>query len=420
MNSKCRPIGRAASLATLIGVLGFGGNARAAQNPFEYQPNLPVILLEAKEEIPAETKAPCRLQIIYPAGSEGGTTNRLAGLVKLHGGVSKAYAKKSFGLTIAKPAALLGMREGANWVLNAAYIDRSLMRHKLAYDLFRSAGSANAPRFAVASRFVEVHLNGNYHGVYLLMERVDRQLLQLRPYNSNDLIHACIYKAVDHAANFSQSGHGGYEQREPDALTTPYWQPLDRFNRFVSGSTDDGFFNETNGIAMRLDLDNAIDFHLLVLLTSNTDGITKNFILARDGQSTGPIKHRFFFAPWDYDATFGRNWDARRVPASVWLSNRLFERLLANAAYREKFGRRWNDLRKDRFSPATVQGMIDANARTLGVAAQRNAVRWPGRTGPYPDRLTFEQDLQEMKSWIAERVKWLDEEIARQARQPAR
>ena len=40
------------------------------------------------------------------------------------------------------------------------------------------------------------------------------------------------------------------------------------------------------GIAARLDLANAIDFQLLVLLTSNTDGITKNFILARSAGAT--------------------------------------------------------------------------------------------------------------------------------------
>jgi hypothetical protein len=34
------------------------------------------------------------------------------------------------------------------------------------------------------------------------------------------------------------------------------------------------------------------------------------------------------------------------------------------------------------------------------------------RDGPYPDRLTFEQDIAQMKEWVAARVKWLDTEIA--------
>ena len=111
----------------------------------------------------------------------------MPGIARVHGGVSQSYSKKSYGITLDAPISLLGMRKSAHWLLNAAYIDRSLMRHKLSYDLFRSLSSPNAPRFAVASRFVEVHLNGKYNGVYLLMERLDGQLLGLRPLNSNDV-----------------------------------------------------------------------------------------------------------------------------------------------------------------------------------------------------------------------------------------
>src|SRR5262249_35010856 len=149
----------------------------------------------------------------------------------------------------------------------------SLMRHKLSYDLFRSLSTKGDKRFAVASQFVELSLNGKYHGVYLLMERVDRQLLELAAYQSNDVSHACIYKAVGHAANFAHAGHAGFEQREPDPLGATYWQPLDDFNRFVSAASEAQLFHPLTGLESRLDLDNAIDFHLLVLVTSNIDGI---------------------------------------------------------------------------------------------------------------------------------------------------
>src|SRR6185503_17540124 len=109
----------------------------------------------------------------------------------------------------------------------------------LSYDLFRSISTTNAPRRAVASRFVDVHLNGKDEGVYLLMERMDRALLALRPFASNDASYACIYKAIDHAANFGHAGRAGYEQREPDPLALEYWRPLEEFNRFASRSPDE-------------------------------------------------------------------------------------------------------------------------------------------------------------------------------------
>jgi hypothetical protein len=379
--------------------------------PADHETNLPIVFLVAKGQIASEPKVPCTVKIIGAKGPGSGGTNLLPGAVKFHGATSQAYAKKSFGLTLDAPAPLLGMRESAHWVLNAAYIDRSLMRHKLSYDLFSSLSAKGGKRFAVASRFVELYLNGSYNGAYLLMERVDRQLLELAAYQSNDVSHACIYKAVGHAANFGHSGHAGFEQREPDPLAGAYWQPLDEFTRFVSAAPDAQFFHPVTGIESRLDLDNAIDFHLLVLLTSNMDGITKNFILARNRPIAGSPNPRFFFAPWDYDGTFGRNWDASPVAPSAWLSNHLFDRLLANPTYRERFAARWKQLRQREFALKAIQTMLDANARTLGRAADRNAARWLAAGGPYPDTLSFAEDIEQMKSWTEARLKWLDQEI---------
>ena len=307
--------------------------------------NLPVMLIEAKESIVPDRKVPCAVQLSLPAGVAAGDPSPLPGAVRIRGATSQGYEKKSYGLTLDAPAQWLGMRESKQWILNAAAVDRSLMRHKLSYDLFLSLSSPNAERFAAASRFVEVNLNSGYNGAYLLMERVDRALLKLRNFDPGAPSHACIYKAADHNANFSQPGHGGYEQVEPDPLAKPYWEPLDELNRFVSRSNDVEFRDPEKGIAARLDIDNAIDFQLLVLLTSNVDGITKNFVLSRDAATPDAPAPRFFFVPWDYDATFGRSWDATRVGADAWLSNHLFDRLHGDPAFRQRFAARWKQLR---------------------------------------------------------------------------
>lgn len=379
--------------------------------------NLPVLHIDAKEPIVSERKVACTVRMILPPGATG-DSEAVDGVVRIRGRSSQGYEKKSYGLNLEAPAQWLGLRKSTQWVLNAAVVDRSLMRHKLSYDLFRSLSSADGKRYAVASRFVEVTLNDRYNGAYLLMERLDRALLGLRRYRDDEPSHGCIYKAVDHAANFSQPGHEGYEQGEPDAETKAYWGPLDEFNQFVSRATDTEFRDPEKGIATRLDIDNAIDFQLLVLLTSNLDGITKNFILARDAVlSDAPVPPRFFFAPWDYDATFGRNWDASRVGPDVWLSNHLFDRLHGDAGFRKRFAARWKQLREREFSVAAIHRLMDDNARELGDAAQRNAARWRTLDGPYPDRLSFEEDLSQMKEWVATRVKWLDAEIVRRADQ---
>lgn len=57
--------------------------------------------------------------------------------------------------------------------------------------------------------------------------------------------------------------------------------------------------------------------------------------------------------------------------------------------------------------------MIDDNAATLGDAVHRNAARWKSQSHAYPNRLTFAEDLREMKAWIHARSEWLNSEIAR-------
>ena len=379
-------------------------------------PSLPVIELSASQEISSEAKVTCSVRWIpSPTGVDRSANTRvLKGRVRIHGASSQAYEKKSLALSLETPTRWLGMNPGRNWVLNAAAVDCSLMRHKLSYDLFQSLSSDGSKRHAASSRFVELRLNGQYHGTYLLMERVESSLLGFTPKGHNSRGPAVIYKAIDHDANFSNPGHAGYEQREPDPETQEFWSPLDDLNQFVATATDSDFTNDRSGITSRLDIDNAIDFHLLVLLTSNMDGIDKNFILARDVPTESHPVPRFFFVPWDYDATFGRNWEGSPVEPTFWLSNHLFDRLLSHAAFRQKYSDRWRALRRCQFSVETVHRMIDENARALATSAQRNESRWTPIRGVESGALAFTDDVAQMKEWIVARIQWLDAEMERQ------
>lgn len=379
----------------------------------EFTHELPVLFINVTNQIQRETPTKCAVYAFTSDKTNSESANQLSASIRIHGATSSGYPKTSFKLNFDKPISLCGFTRRTHWVLNAAFIDRSLMRHKLSYDLFRSLSTPDAPRYASGSAFVEVFLNSNYHGVYLLMERVDKQLLNLRPFNSNDFSHAVIYKAEDHAANFGAPGHNGFEQNEPDPQKKVYWSPLDESTKFVSTAPDTQLFDPQTGITSRLDILNAIDFHLLVLLTSNSDGITKNFIFARDAQTDAADAKKFFFVPWDYDGTFGRNWDGRPYPHNAWLTNPMFERLIRNPDYRKQFAARWKQLRQNQFSENTIIKMIDTNAKTLGDAVKRNSKRWESALGYYPDRVTFEEDIAQMKNWVSARLKWLDEEINR-------
>ena len=66
---------------------------------------------------------------------------------------------------------------GANseWVLNGPYLDKTLIRNKLMYDLSRELNG-----WAPDSRFVELFVDGKYQGVYLAVEPVTNGESRLR------------------------------------------------------------------------------------------------------------------------------------------------------------------------------------------------------------------------------------------------
>ncbi len=95
--------------------------------------------------------------------------------IEVRGSSSQMFPKKQYsielrdGLGAGVAASLLGMPVEEDWVLFAPYNDKSLMRDVLAYKLARDMG-----RYAPRTRYCEVVLNGDYLGIYILMEKVKR------------------------------------------------------------------------------------------------------------------------------------------------------------------------------------------------------------------------------------------------------
>ena len=95
--------------------------------------------------------------------------------IEWRGSTSQNFPKKQYGFETQDEAgennnvSLLGMPSENDWILNAPYSDKSLVRNVLAYDLGNAMG-----RYAPRTQFCEVILNGSYEGIYVLMEKIKR------------------------------------------------------------------------------------------------------------------------------------------------------------------------------------------------------------------------------------------------------
>lgn len=79
-------------------------------------------------------------------------------------------AKKPYKIKFDSKQDLFGFGKAKDWVLLADYIDRSLLRNNLAFSV---AGQLEGLECAPDCQSVEVYVNGEYRGVYLLCEQVE-------------------------------------------------------------------------------------------------------------------------------------------------------------------------------------------------------------------------------------------------------
>ncbi|MCL1854218.1 MAG: CotH kinase family protein [Clostridia bacterium] len=90
--------------------------------------------------------------------------------IKGHGHSSfSLFPKKSYQIKLDQKVSLGGMPEAKKWILIGNYRDRSLLRNKITLDMARAAGLLPTSQ----SVFVDLYLNGEYRGNYLLTEKIE-------------------------------------------------------------------------------------------------------------------------------------------------------------------------------------------------------------------------------------------------------
>lgn len=111
--------------------------------------------------------------------------------VKYRGNTSLYYDKKSFNVKLldeknkSLDANILGMRTSDAWILDAMAIDRARMRNRVNFDTWNAMSQTPyatdfAQRNGTVGTFVEVFINGKYHGLYCCTDKIDRKLLGIK------------------------------------------------------------------------------------------------------------------------------------------------------------------------------------------------------------------------------------------------
>ena len=360
----------------------------------------PSIDIQNKEPFSWNKKEACKIAFNYD-----GQSVEMPGKIKYRGGHSAQYKKNSYSLELEKKYKFFDLPKEDDWILNASYIDKTFMRHKISYDLFREMHPDN---IAARSTYLDLSINGEYHGLYLLTEEINGKRVGL---NKKDTL-AMLFKDPPFLYKEKitpQEPDNYYQQKFPKIHKLDQSPYLEKFRDFLFNSSDEKFANQ---IDSWIDLDNIMDWHLLLLFSNNGDGIMKNFYLfKRDAQTP------FRVAIWDYDHSFGRDGDNEinmMERPLKWKRSILLVRLLESDALEYKNGlkRRWKELRGNGlFSLQNIEMKMNKIDQTIRKTVVRNFEKWPVKSYWYYDANDYEKEKEIIKSFVKLRLTQLDKEF---------
>lgn len=349
------------------------------------------------QEIPADYKIDMILEEI-----NSDTLIIYNGKIERRGGGSIVYPKFSFEIDLEEDVPLGNLPTDDDWILNANYIDKTFMRHTLSYDLFRDMHSNNE---SSKYKYAVLNLNDSYNGLYVLMEKLDKSSLGINKQDSN----AVIFKEpplfrFDIDSFIPQSPNNFYQQIYPDIDDRDMTAFIEDVRELIMSSSNSTFSETITDI---FDIDNIIDWHLLLLLSNNGDGILKNFYLYKIDSNT-PLR----IAPWDYDHSFGRDGDNELNlirPLDLERSN-LISRLLEIDWYKTALKERWNELNNQNlFTPGGLKSRIDNFRTILDGLVEKNFEKWPVNGYWYYDDNNYDEEIEIMEIYIDMRHDQLDE-----------
>lgn len=397
----------------IILILFLSLNALASENDFSVlksrmdNNSLPLVNITVNmDNMSKQEYTDGNIEIAEPQDNPGDTKNTLYSCkVKYRGSSSLRYDKKSFAVKLydengkSLDADIMGIRNTNKWILDAMAIDHIRMRNRVLFDIWNEYSKTPYDtdydrRNGTKGQFVEVFINGNYHGLYCLTDKIDRKLLGLKkPKEQADgsvSMRGLLYKCNawcdaaflagydDEPMNKEEWNH--WELQEPDDYpSVAAWTPLKNLIDFCYTSDKTDFATNYKEHFYK---DNLIDYALLVLAFNISDNVLKNAFLStvniEDGQ-------QFLFTPWDLDSSLGSAWNGelgKTLPSLALVFNwarpyyRLDKENVDNFIpdMREK----WMQLRNGSLSRENVQDKIDSYARRfmLSGAWQREYGKW--------------------------------------------
>ena len=326
----------------------------------------------------------------------------------------------------AKKVSLAGMGANSEWVLNGPYLDKTLIRNKLVYDLARELNG-----WAPDTRFVELFVDGEYQGVYLAVEPVTNGESRLRLSEfgllSGETSYVVNRDRIDTGTEEIETW-GKTEGYTYNALYIRYpsknkitekqkeyiKNDISEFEQVLYG---ENFKDKRTGYQEYIDMDNWVDYFIINEFAMNYDaGNLSTYVYKELG---GKLQ----LAAWDFNNGFDNyQWFHTETDRLYTVENSWFDRLWQDKNFREHVCERYGQLRKTTLSDEHIAEKIASYQEKLGDAVDRNFKVWgysfdeallagTGKEGTSRGIRSYEEAMKQLTDTIRERLAYLDKEL---------
>lgn len=412
--------------------------------------NLPIVLIETNgQAIPNDPKITATMHIIDHGPGQvnhiNDAPNHYNGYIGIEqrGSSSNDLSdKKPYGVETRDAAGedldfpLLGMPEESDWVFMAPFNDKSLIRDALTLELAR-----RIMPWASQTRFVELILNGEYQGIYIVVEKIkrDKNRVDISKLTENDiagdeLTGGYIVK-LDKSTGTPSAGwsspynypYNAYYQIDYPKIDDIKPEQADYIRNWMTDfeavMAGNDYADPDHGFAQYLDVESFVDFAIINEITKNVDGYRLSTYLYKDKDSKDPRLHA---GPvWDFNIALGNanycggdlyyGWAIDfndQCPADGWQIPFWWNRMWDAPSFREKVKNRWFELRASTFSDAAIHGLVDSLLNVVDEAQVRNFQQWPVLDHwLWPNAYccgTYQQQTNYLDTWLDNRIAWLD------------
>lgn len=221
--------------------------------------------------------------------------------IRIRGNSTSTYEKKPYKIKFDESISLYGSKKFSTWVLLADYLDPSLIRNYTAFSLENYSSNLD---FHHTLKHVEVEIDGEYQGVYLLTDQVEEDpsgRVNIKVSSLDEEVVPFLLERDkdgegEYGVNYFTVGISNFIIKYPE---NPTKKQFDYIYNYICTIYEYITKKDISSLANYLDLDSFYDYVLINELMVNIDSNWKSGFMYK------PLKGKLTFGPlWDFDWCF--------------------------------------------------------------------------------------------------------------------